>query len=72
MATCERCEERDVIREATYVENGWSLCDDCRDTEAEAAHERMLSDYYGGSAPVTMDEQYQAAAKQRRELRRLD
>lgn len=67
---CERCEEKhDRIREATYVEHGWALCDDCLTTESEAAHERMLEDYYGGSGPVTVQEQYDAAAKVKRENR---
>jgi hypothetical protein len=70
---CERCEERhDRIREATYTEHGYALCDDCVSDEAEAAHERMLSDYYGGSGPVTIQERYNEAAQQRRELRKRD
>lgn len=73
MANCERCEERhDRIREATYLENDWCLCDDCRDAESEAAWDRFCDDYYGGSGPVTLDEHYQAAVKQRAELRRRD
>lgn len=73
MANCERCEEKhDRIRPAVEQGDGYQLCDDCRSDEAEAAHERFLEDYYGGSGPVTIQEQYQAAAKERRELRRRD
>ena len=64
---CEHCEEKhDRIREATYTDNGYALCDDCLTNAAEAAHERMLADYYGGSGPVTLNEQYQAAAQMKR------
>ncbi len=70
---CERCEERhDRIREATYTEHGYALCDDCLSSESEAAHERMLDDFYGGSGPVTIHEQQAAADQQRRDLRRRD
>jgi hypothetical protein len=71
MANCERCiEKHDREREGTPQDyTGEVLCDDCRDTLAEAAHERFLEDYYGGSGPVTIQEQYDAAAKVKREQR---
>ncbi len=70
---CERCIEREEHPpEGTERENGAVLCDDCCDRESEAAHERMLENYYGGSGPVTVQEHYDAAVKERRELRRLD
>lgn len=71
---CERCEERhDRIREGQKQDfTDDILCDDCVSDVAEAAHERMLSDYYGGSGPVTIAEQCLAAYAQRRELRRRD
>lgn len=66
--TCEHCE----AREGTEQECGTVLCDSCRDNEAEAAHERFLEDYYGGSGPVTLNERYQEAVRERAELRRRD
>lgn len=60
-------------RRGTWNEDlGETICDDCTQNQAEAAHERMLSDFYGGSGPVTMDERMSAAAKVDRDLRRLD
>lgn len=70
---CTRCWARKGRKtKATYIEYGHKLCDDCCSDAAEAAHERFLEDYYGGSGPVTIQEQYDAAVKARRELRRLD
>lgn len=37
------------------------------DSRAESAHERSLSDYYGGGSPQTMDEIHQAAWAEHRE-----
>jgi len=48
---------------------GGFLCDDCCTSAAEAAYERMLSDYYGGSGPVTLQEQYNAASDWKRRNR---
>ncbi len=70
---CESCaetEDHDVP--GTERENGSVLCDNCCDRESEAAYERMLENYYGGSGPQTIQEHYDAAVKERRELRRLD
>jgi hypothetical protein len=70
---CERCLEDGIQKSGTVDEFGngpW--CDDCRSSQAEAAHERMLEDFYGGCGPVTIHEQCAAADKQRRALRRLD
>lgn len=39
-------------------------CDSC----AEAAYERFQARYYGGSTPVTVQEQYDAAAAEKRRL----
>lgn len=77
---CEDCEENGVITPAEHeldscgVDSGGGgfLCGNCHSNRGEAAYERFLDDYYGGSGPVTIDEQYQAAVKQRRELRRRD
>jgi hypothetical protein len=49
---------------------GGFLCDNCYTSAAEAAFERMCEDFYTGSGPVTMQEQYDAAAKQKREMDR--
>ena len=48
---------------------GEVVCADCETTRNEAAYERSLEDYYGGSGPVTLDEQYQAAAAIKRSQR---
>ena len=44
-------------------------CDSCWGDVAEAAHERELEDYYGGSGPQTVGERYQQDAAQKRRLR---
>lgn len=78
---CERCDENDKPDVPAEYEldasgpdtgGGGFVCDDCYTSMAEAAHERMLSNFYGGSSPQTITEQYHAAAEQRRELRRRD
>lgn len=75
---CERCAENEETPVPAEYEmdatgpgsgGGGFLCDNCATNLAEAAHERMLENYYGGSQPVTLDEQYQAAAKLKREQR---
>lgn len=43
-------------------------CSDRRDRESERAYESFCEAYYGGSQPVTIEEQYQAAAAQKRRL----
>jgi hypothetical protein len=43
-------------------------CADCRLNRGEAAEQRWLSDYYGGSGPQTQEERYQADAAQKRAL----
>ncbi len=50
--TCERCLE-DGKRSAGRwsVEHGAHLCDSHETSANEAAHERMVENYYGGSAP---------------------
>lgn len=48
---------------------GGFLCDTCYSRRSEDAWERFLEDFYGGSSPLTLAEQYDAAAKQKREQR---
>lgn len=70
---CERCEsEYDRERAATYLEHGWQLCEDCRDALSEHAWNAFCEDFYGGSQPCTIQEQYDAAHRERRELRKRD
>lgn len=38
------------------------------ENQNERAYESFLSDFYGGGAPVTMEEKYQAAAEEKRRL----
>jgi len=50
---------------------GWrAMTPDEEADAAERAYERQMEDYYGGSSPVTLDEQHRAAWKQKQELRR--
>lgn len=72
MALCERCEADDKEVPATYVNVSWRLCDDCLSTLGERQEQARNEAYYGGSTPQTIGEQYDAAAKERRELRRRD
>lgn len=78
---CEHCADHgreDVPAEyeldARYDGSGGGgyLCDNCYSNRAEAAHERMLENFYGGSGPVTITEQCDAAMQQRNDLRRRD
>lgn len=70
---CLRCLERDEPVERLGTMDEYNIqgpyCDDCWSDLSEAAHERWLEDYYGGSGPVTIQEQYDAAAKVKRESR---
>ena len=75
---CERCEEtKDAPVPAEHELDAWGdgsggggfVCDNCLSSLSEAAHERMLEDYYGGSGPVTLQEQYDAAAAIKRSQR---
>lgn len=52
---CEHCEG-----------SGECECEDCMSDAAEAAHERMID----GEPPLSADERYQMAARQKQELRR--
>jgi hypothetical protein len=68
--TCEQClENEDAIVPGEDYGDGEILCNDCRDARAEAAYERSMADYYGGDTPQTDREHYDAAAKQKREMR---
>ncbi len=71
---CLHCEENGKEAPGTMDDYGINgpYCDDCWSNQAEIAHERMLNDYYGGSSPVTLQEQYYAAVQQRRDLRSKD
>ena len=40
------------------------------DSESEKAHERSLSEYYGGGSPQTMDERHQAAWQEHQDAHR--
>jgi hypothetical protein len=67
---CILCDEQGIERPGTIDEFGngpW--CRACFARESEQAWERFCADFYGGSGPVTQREQYQAAAKQKREQR---
>lgn len=74
---CPRCEEQgyeDAGRNACgcYYTPASELreCSAHEGNAAEAAYERSLENFYGGSAPVTIQEQYVAAWEQKRALKR--
>lgn len=77
---CEDCAERGKETPAEHELDscgdgsggGGFVCGNCYSNRGESAYERFLDDYYGGSGPVTLDEHYQAAARERRELRSKD
>ena len=51
--------------------HGWRPMNDEEQSDAaEAAYERFCEDFYGGSSPVTLDEQHRAAWLQKREARK--
>lgn len=78
---CEQCAEDVEMPVPAEVEldswgdgsgGGGFLCDNCATNQAEAAHEAKLEAYYGGSSPQSIAEQYDAAHRERRELRKRD
>lgn len=69
---CAACDEDGIITLATEERFGIWLCASCATAEDEAAYERMLADYYGGASAQTVNEQSQAAHRDRAELRRKD
>ena len=67
--TCDECSACSLLVAATCGErdDGYVFCNsDCRDNYAERAHERMLSDYYGGSAPFNDRERADVEGRVRR------
>jgi hypothetical protein len=70
MTLCERCESKDRETPATYIDGSWQLCDDCLSDVGEAQEQARYEAYHGASTPQTIGEQYAAAVKERRELRR--
>lgn len=48
---CLDCNARGVITLATHDLDGVPKCENCADNANEAAYERSLSDFYGGSSP---------------------
>ena len=45
------------------------VCPTCEENAAVATYERFLESYYGGDAPVTIEEQHSAAWEEKRRLR---
>jgi len=58
---CVKCEEDGTETLATTERWGEPYCEDCDTSANEAAYERSLSDYYGGSGAVSLKEQMDAA-----------
>lgn len=63
---CAECGGKNVMWEGELHAKGCET----ESSRGEAAEESFLSDFYGGSSPCTSQEQYQAAAAQKRELDR--
>lgn len=59
----------EALRGAGYEIGSEADADNARDNAAEAAHERAMSDYYGGDGPLPLAEQ-QAQGKRDKEGRR--
>lgn len=53
---CAACDARGEYTLATRERWGEPICESCDDRANERAYESMLSDFYGGSGPVTMHE----------------
>jgi hypothetical protein len=60
---CEDCLEAGDEVDPADPETGY--CARHTEQRNEAAHERMLADFYGGSSPQSIAEQYRAAHAQR-------
>lgn len=58
MFECEHCDG-----------SGECECDDCTNAASEAAWERRCEDFYGGSGPLSLDEQHRRAFDERQALR---
>lgn len=62
MNLCEHCLEQDRTTDGLWrVEADAYLCDGCADSRNEAAYERSLDAYYGGSGPQTDRERMAAS-----------
>lgn len=66
---CERCDEDGVESRATEERFGNALCADHADAYDEAAHERNLSEFYGGTGARPIQERYDEAAALKRSQR---
>lgn len=71
IGTCDTCGKENIpVHENDY---GDVHCKNCHENhmenEAERAHEREISRYHGGGAPYGINEEHQAAGKERRQLR---
>ena len=64
---CDRCEEDFTLTNKASTERP-ELCESCEMTASERAWERSLGDLYGSDLPYTLEEEYQAAAKLKREV----
>lgn len=53
---CVNCLEDGTETLATRERWGQLICENCDQNANEAAYESMLSDFYGGSGPVTVNE----------------
>ena len=66
---CDDGDERVDGDTPEACERAWiARVDNVTANRAEAAYERQCSDFYGGSGPVTLKEQCEAAVKQKREI----
>jgi hypothetical protein len=66
---CQDCEEPFL----PFITGFWfdeisEVCADCESNRGEAAEQRALSDFYGGSGPATERERQMAAWEEKRRL----
>jgi len=52
---CLKCEEDGTDTLATEERHGDPLCSNCAQHQDEAAYERMLDSFYGGSSPTAKE-----------------
>lgn len=58
LVDCEHCDG-----------SGECDCDDCTNAASEAAWERCCEDFYGGSGPLSLDEQHRQVWDEKQALR---
>ena len=66
---CDYCDEEFICAVPGSTERRFDYCSDgCYENACERAYQRSLEEYYGGSSPQTVQEQYIAAWHEKRRL----